>query len=194
MIKDFLIHNAWSVLLAWGLAYLADYYLTIYFARLLRGPLQEHIRFEGSLELTPVFQKDVDALRLFSPSFLLRWLISFPLLALIAWLSDELGLPQVFYLVMGGLLLRQAVILLRHGRNIALGVLSQPAGSLHGRLEYSRWLSLRLSAAELFGFGTFFALLSIAMESWFFLGGALVCLLTGSQHWAYSRKHPLPDR
>ena len=48
--------------------------------------------------------------------------------------------------------------------------------------------------AELFGFGAFFAQLSIAMGSWFFLGGALVCLLTGYQHWTYSRKQALPPQ
>ena len=193
MIRDLLTHTPWPLLLIWGLAYLADYYGTIYVARLMRGTLQEYIQFEGCLELTPVFQKDVNALRWFSPSFLWRWLLSFPLLALLWWLWTDLGLPQVFYLTIGGLLLRQAAILLRHGRNFALAYLCRTAGSLHGHLEYSRWLSLRLSAAELFGFGALFGLTAIAMESWFFLGGALMCALTGYKHWTYSRKQALPS-
>ena len=192
MIRDLLTHTPWPLLLIWGLAYLADYYGTIYVARLMRGTLQEYIQFEGSLELTPVFQKDVNALRWFSPSFLWRWLLSFPLLALLWWLWTDLGLPQIFYLTIGGLLLRQAAILLRHGRNFALAYLCRTAGSLRGHLEYSRWLSLRLSAAELFGFGALFGLTAIAMESWFFLGGALMCALTGYKHWTYSRKQALP--
>ncbi len=195
MIRDLLTDTPWPLLLIWGLAYLADYYATIYIARLMRGRLQEYIHFEGSLELTPIFQKDVDALRWFSPTFLQRWLISFPLLILIWWLpTTYLDMPEIFYVVIGGLLLRTAVILLRHSRNFALAYLCRTVGSLRGRLEYSRWLTLRLSAVELFGFGAFFGLTAIAMESWFFLGGALVCALTGYKHWTYSRKQALPPQ
>jgi hypothetical protein len=35
---------------------------------------------------------------------------------------------------------------------------------------------------------------AIAMESWFFLGGALMCALTGYRHWTYSRKQALPPQ
>ena len=193
MIRDLLTHTPWPLLLVWGLAYLADYYASIYIARLMLGVLKEHIQFEGSLELTPIFQKDVDALRRLSPAFLWRWLTSFPLLVLIWWLSTAyLDAPQVFYAVIGGLLLREAAVLLRHSRNFALAHLCRRVGSLRGHLEYSRWLSLRLSAVELFGFSALFGLTSIAMESWFFLGGALTCALSGYQHWTYSRKQALP--
>ncbi len=193
LVKDLLAQHAWLMLPIWGLVYLSDYYLTIYCARLFQGPLKEHIRFEGSFELTPAFQKDVDALRLLSPRFLLRLLLAFPLVFLVWWLASEfLGMPQFFYFLMGGLLLREVAVHLRHARNIALAHLVRTAGSIQGRIEYSRWLSLRLSAIELSSFGVIFLALSVAMGSWFFLGGAFASLLTGYQHWRYARKQAAP--
>jgi hypothetical protein len=181
------LNNIYVVLLAWGIVYLADYYITIYSARLFRGPIREHIRFESSLELTPEFQKDVDTLRWVSPNFLLRWLGSFVLLYLVWWLTTQrLGVPQVFDLVMGGLFLREAVVLLRHLRNLAL-VRLYPGG-LTGTLLYEHWLTLQLSAAELFLFGLLYLICSLLLPSWFFLGGGLFCLLTAWQHWVYARR------
>jgi len=150
--------------------------------------MREHIRFEGSLELTPVFQKDVDAIRMLSPNFFIRWLASFPVLYLVGWLSiNFLGLPQYFTLVMGALLLREVAVILRHIRNLGLAQLSKNGG-IQGAIEYARWLSLRLSAVELVSFAGFFLILAFLESSWFFLGGALSCLLTGYQHWVYARK------
>ncbi len=192
MIRDLLTQTLWPLLVLWGLVYLADYYATIYVARLMRSTSQEYICFEGGVELTPIFRKDVNALRWFSPTFLRHWLLSFPLLALFWWLwTVYLDLPQGFYVVIGGLLLGEAAILLRHSRNLALAYLCRTAGSLRGHLEYSRWLGLRLSAVELFGFAALFGLIAVGMESWFFLGGALMCAMTGYRHWAYSRKEAL---
>jgi len=179
--------NISVVLLAWGIVYLADYYITIYSARLFQGSIRQHIRFEGSIELTPEFQKDVDALRWVSPNFVLRWLGSFLLLYLVWWLTTRrLAIPQVFDLVMGGLFLREAVVLMRHLRNLAL-VRFHPGG-LTGTLLYEHWLTLQLSAAELFLFGLLYLIFGLLLPSWFFLGGALFCLLTAWQHWTYARK------
>jgi hypothetical protein len=56
-------------------------------------------------------------------------------------------------------------------------------------VTYSRWLSLRLSSAELWSFAIFFLLIGLILPGWFFIGGAFSCALTGFQHWNYSRKH-----
>jgi hypothetical protein len=46
---------------------------------------------------------------------------------------------------------------------------------------------LRQSAVELVGFATLFLLAFLVTGSWFFLGGAARCLLTGASHgrWAW---------
>ncbi len=45
----------------WIILYISDYYLTIYSARGFREI--GHFQFEGSFELTPQYQKDIDTLR-----------------------------------------------------------------------------------------------------------------------------------
>ena len=52
----------------WACLYVSDYFLTIACARLYRA--QDRIVFEGSYEITPIFQADVNALRRISPRFL----------------------------------------------------------------------------------------------------------------------------
>jgi hypothetical protein len=187
-------YPVWLSLVVWGLAYLADYYLTIYSARRFQSTLREHIRFEGSYELTPTFQKDIDALRPFSLNFLLRWALSFPLMLLVWYLSVYvLGMLQFYDFLVGGLLLREAAVLLRHARNIALVRDIQVPGSIRGQIEYSRWLTYRMSAAEIYAFALFFTLLAGLLQSWFFLGGGLVCALTAFQHSRYARRFPIQE-
>ena len=45
----------------WIILYISDYVLTIYSARGFREI--GHFQFEGSFELTPQFQRDIDALK-----------------------------------------------------------------------------------------------------------------------------------
>jgi hypothetical protein len=183
-----LIQNIWIILLIWSLFYLGDYYLTILSARIFRGRLSDHVHFEGSFELTPQFQKDIDSLRMLSPQFLIRWLGSLLVLYLIWWLSTGfLGWPQIFYFLIGGLLLRESGVHLRHMRNLALHVFTQHGG-LEGRIRYKRWLMLRLSGAEFLGFGFFFLLLGIFLGSWFFMGGAVGCWVVTLQQWRLSKE------
>jgi hypothetical protein len=184
-----IVKSIWFAVSAWVVIYLADYYLTIYSARLLHGRARKYILIEGSYELTPVFQKDVDALRLLSPAFLIRLAASVPLLVLIWWMSSELlGIPAFYHFLIGALILREAAVLLRHMRNLALAFLIPTEGSISGSVTYSRWLSLRLSAAELWSFAIFFLLIGLFLPGWFFIGGAFSCAVTGFQHWRYSNK------
>lgn len=179
-----LIDNPWLALAAWLIAYVADYYLTLYAARLYRAGAMEHFAFEGSYELTPYYQADIDALRRLSPRFILALLLSVLAIELIWYLSlDVLGLAAPFEFVMGALLLREAAVLLRHARNLALFRAARAGQGVQGQVRYARWLSLRLSAAELFSFAVFLALLAPVTASWFVAGGAFACAVTGAQHW-----------
>ena len=60
--------HIWIVLPVWLVLYVSDYYPTILGARYVRMGACEHIVFEGSYELTPELQGDVDALRRLSRS------------------------------------------------------------------------------------------------------------------------------
>ena len=184
-----MLTNPWLALAVWLLSYAADYYLTLYSARLYRQSAQAHITFEGSFELTPYYQKDIDGLRRVSPRFILAVVWSVLLLELIWYLSVVVvKVPELFQFLLGGLVLREAAVLVRHARNIALFRALRGGQGLHGQVQYARWLSLRQSATELGSFGVLFGLLALALGSWFLAGGAFACLATGAQHWLRSRK------
>ena len=180
--------SIWLILAIWGFTYLADYYLTIVSAKNHRDYLSEYISYDGSFELTPQFQKDVDGLKLISPQFLMRWSLSFLIIYILWWLSVRvIQLPQYFYFLFGALFLREVAILLRHLRNLSVYYIAKNGG-IKGRIEYSRWFVLKLSAAEFFSFCFVYLVFAIIAGSWFFLGGILGCLVIAIQHWILSKK------
>jgi hypothetical protein len=189
MFETLFISNIWFVLSLWVMVYSSDYYLTLYCATLYHTHLKEHIVFEGSFELTPYFGADVDTLRRISPRFIWALTLSLLLIGLL-WLLTVyvLPLPDVFSFAIGGLLLREAAVHLRHGRNLALMRLTRTGGGLTGKVTYARWLLLKLSALELWVFAGFFLLIALGWASWFFVGGGVFCLFTGLQHWRLSSK------
>ena len=187
--EEFLIKHVWITAILFGIVSLADYYLTIYGARLFRDTLGAHVQNEGSYELTPTFRKDVDNLRLFSPAFAWRLIFTMALLPVIYWLSYSLlGIGWPYLFLAGGLFLRAVPILLRHMRNIGLGLLAREPGSIQGSVTYSQRLNFRLSAVELVGFAAFFLITAVVLNSAFFYGGAIITGITGLQHWSYGRK------
>src|SRR5262245_11432791 len=131
-----MLTNPWFALAAWLLTYAADYYLTVYSARLYRQSAQAHITFEGSFELTPYYQGDIDALRRVSWRFILALVWSVLLLELIWYLSVAVvKVPEMFQFLLGGLLLREAAVLVRHVRNIALFRAVRGGQGLQGQLQ-----------------------------------------------------------
>lgn len=53
--------SPWPGVVLWIILYISDYYLTLYWARGFREI--RHFQFEGSFELTPQYQKDIDGLK-----------------------------------------------------------------------------------------------------------------------------------
>jgi hypothetical protein len=184
LFETLFLSNIWFILILWIIVYSSDYYLTLYCATLYHNHLKAYIVFEGSFELTPYFQQDVDSLRRVSPAFIRALILSLALIGLL-WLLTIylLPLPGLFSFAIGGLLLREAAVHLRHGRNLALMRLTRTGGGLTGKVIYARWLLLKLSALELWAFAGLFLLIALAWASWFFVGGGVFCLVTGVQHW-----------
>lgn len=177
------------VLLAWTIVYIADYVSTIVTARLYLQGAHEHIIFEGSMELTPAFQNDVNRQRWVSPRFVAAWGASVIGLGAIWWLSvGLLEWVQPMQFVVGALLLREGAILLRHARNWLIYRRAHMAREMEGSLRYSRPLMLYMSGGELLSFAIFFTSLSLALASWFFAGGAVGCAVVGWQHLRMSRQ------
>jgi hypothetical protein len=198
MLLDLLTEYPQAAVALWAAAYLSDYYFTLAGARLYRSGANDHVVFEGSYELTPYYQGDVDRLRMLSRRLWLALAFSSVALLAVWWVAVQvLGVTWLFSFLLGALLLREAVVHLRHFRNIVLFRLGRRPDGLRGRLEYPRWLVLRASAAELFAFAALFGLLAALVDGWFFIGGAVACAVTGLQHTRQagkvSRKGPPPE-
>ena len=187
MTDTWLLTNVWFSLLAWTVIAVSDYYLTLYSARLYHTTLKTHVVLQGSFELTPAFQSDIDAQRRWSPRFL-RAIAATNAAMLLIWVIAVLllGMPAVFAFMMGGLILRSLTVHLRHLRNIALARFTRSGEGVGGKVEYARWLTLRLSAVELLSVAGLFGLLALAGGGWAVFGGAAFNLITGLQHWAMS--------
>ena len=183
MIEQVFVDQIGLSLCVWSIVYITDYYLTIYAARLYRTAAQGHFNVQGSYELTPYYQKDVNALKLVSARFVAMLMLSWILISIVWFLSVKVALfPELYLLTLGGLILREAAVHLRHVRNIATFHLSRRPNAVEWTINYSRPFSLRLSAVELFAFAVFCLLLSLVVGSWFVLGGALACGVLAVQH------------
>lgn len=179
--------SPWYGILLWIILYTSDYYLTLYSARGFReiGLFQ----FEGSYELTPQYQKDIDHLRPVSKLHL-TLLVTYSALILTIWwitrLSFFLEWTYPFYL--GMFLLLEVAVHLRHLRNVALIREIKRNGGAEGQLTYKKWFSYRISAYELYLHATLFLLIALLTYSLFFLGGAIMCYATGFKHARLARK------
>src|SRR5512144_760767 len=95
--------SPWYGVIVWIILYISDYYLTLYSARGFREI--GHFQFEGSFELTPQFQKDIDALNLISRRHLIALILSSLLLLLIWWLTRFNFYLELAYLLFLGMFL-----------------------------------------------------------------------------------------
>ena len=180
--------SPWYGVILWVLLYSSDYYLTLYSARGFREI--GHFQFEGSFELTPQYQKDIDSLRPVSRLHL-TLLVVYSLIILAIWWITHLrtSLEWTYPLYLGMFLLLEVAVHLRHLRNIFLirEIRRNPDG-VAGQITYKRWFSYRISAQELNLFATFFLLVALLTFSPFFLGGAIMCYGTGFKHARLARK------
>jgi len=167
--------------------YTSDYYLTLYSARGFReiGRFQ----FEGSFELTPQYQKDIDNLRPVSRRHLLL-MVSYSVVILIVWWITKLSiyLAWSYPLYLGMFLLLEVAVHLRHLRNVALIREIKRNGGVEGQITYKKWFSYRISALELYIYATLFLLVALLTYSLFFLGGAIMCYGTGFKHNRLAKK------
>ena len=187
-----LTDSLWPGLLLWVVLYISDYTFTITCARMYRDGVREYIAFEGSFELTPYFQKDVDSLRKVSPRFLVA--LAATLITLVAlWMLSRLVWPAGYAFGLGALVLVEAAIHTRHLRNYFLFRRILAGGAVKGRIEYNRPAMLELSAYELLGFAGVYLLLFIATLEPFIAGGVAGCLSLAAKHFPRARA-PRPER
>ena len=170
----------------WIILYISDYYLTIYSARGFRE--SGHFQFEV-FELTPQFQKEINALKPVSRLHLTLLVLYSLLIVFIWWFTQRLlFFPWTYLLYLGMFLLLEVAIHLRHLRNVFLIREIRKGGGVEGQISYRKWFSYRISALEFYTFSALFLVVAIVSYSPFFLGGAIMCIGTGFKHDRLARK------
>src|SRR5438105_1079085 len=135
----------WPGAIVWSVLYVSDYVLTLSCAHLYQAGVKEKIVFEGSYELTPFFQKDINSLRRISPRFLVMLALSVSWLALVWWLVGE-SLNELYQLALGYLILLQLMVHTRHLRNLFLFRAMSRPNDVRGWIAYSRTFLLHTSS------------------------------------------------
>ncbi len=184
---DVFFQNFWAGLSVWIVLFVSDYTLTTICAKLYRAGVCNKIVFEGSYELTPYFQRDIDSLRVVSPRFLLALLLNSTLLFIVWWLVPP-SVSHLYIFLLGALILIQLSVHIRHIRNLFL-FRAAATDAVRGRIEYSRPVLLRASSIEMISFSGMLLVLFAFTQSWFVLGGCVACLSLAAKHWRLARRH-----
>jgi hypothetical protein len=185
-LPSFLFDYFWPAAAVWSLLYISDYALTMICARLYRA--QDTIVFEGSYELNPLFQRDVDSLRVVSPRFVFTLLLILGLLAFLWRLNEQSPAPELWQFVLGCLIIVQLAVHMRHVRNLFLFRSIKNTDLIRGRIAYARTLAFRISSVEWFAFSGLFLILFAFTQSWFILGGATACFFLGANRRRLARR------
>jgi hypothetical protein len=95
-------------------------------------------------------------------------------------------------MVIGGYLLLELSVHMRHIRNLAYFRRMKNSQGVSGKIEYSAWLTLQISAMDLTAFAALFLVVFLLTGRLFFAGGAIGCAVTGIKHWRLARKEKDP--
>jgi hypothetical protein len=188
MVLDYLVNHVWSGIALWIALFISDYALTLRSARLVSKGAGKHFVFPQGIELTLAFREDINALRPFSMKLAFALVLNAGLLGIFWALTKVFAWPEAFEVVLGTYVLSQIPVHVRHVKNLATFHYAAASRGLKGRIVLSRWLSLRVSAADLAAFGLLFLFLAALTERWFFVGGAWVNLTGAVNHWRMSKR------
>jgi hypothetical protein len=190
-VPELFFKHAWIGIPFWALLYISDYTLTLICARMYQSGVRDKIAFEGSYELTPYFQRDIDSLRVISPKFVAALLTISILLTILWWLA-QLSTPAIFLFVLGAFICSQLCVHIRHIRNYYM-FKAASTDAVRGRIEYSRPLSLRVSSIEMLSFSGLFLILYLSTGSFFILGGVVSLITIATKHSKLARGYVSPS-
>lgn len=178
--EGWLATSPWQGVTLWVILYTSDYYLTLYAARQHKSIPQ--LQFEGSFELTPQFQNDIDHLKPISRRHVILLVVFSLIISVLWWLFDFLDESWGYLVILGMLLSMEIAVHIRHLRNIFLFREIHLRGGVEGVILYRRWFSYRVSSFDFALFGSLFLLTAILTWSWFFAGGAIGCFVIAFKH------------
>lgn len=185
MLIDTLIANPWLVALFWGMLSIFDFSATMIYSKAYRDFLSANITYEGGMEMNPMFEKDVQQLRWFSPRYFISLLVVAFLIAFVGSWFPTLW----FEFLVGAALLLVLIIDLRHIENLSVAwFLRSDPNSFKGKIEQSYALSQRRIAVGTFNIGLLYLIVYFLVRRVFFIGGALICTLFAVRHFLLSRR------
>lgn len=177
-----LIEHWWLGPLATVVVFASDYYLTIRSARLYHAGGKDYMEVEGSYELNPTYEADIDSLRLLSPRLFLNLALTTAFLVAVWLLSvrwESLLPVEGYFFALGSFVCLQGPIHVRHTHNLVLFRHAISGQGVTGSVRFDRWLSLEISAAGMWMAAAFFLIWFLLTGSWFLLGGAMSCTVVG---------------
>jgi hypothetical protein len=160
------------------------------FSKAYRDFLSSTVKYERGVEMNPMFEKDVNQLRWFSP----RYFILMPVAALLIGFAGMWLPAKIFELLAGTAILLALVVDLRHIENLSFVwfLKSDPEG-FKGKIEQSYKLSQRRVAVNAFNTGVLYLIVFLLTGRIFFIGGTIISVLLAIRQFLLSGRK-LPER
>jgi hypothetical protein len=168
MVESYVLNHPWLPAALWIVLLVGDYYLTLWGARLYRA--QHVYQIEGSYELNPLYERDVDRQRLFS-GWLLLWVIVGAALLLGGYAVEA---KYAYGVVVGCMIVGDIGIWMGHLENITAlrGICGRRPGVI-GQVRSSRENTYRRSSFRFAMLGLLAVVLFVLTGSAMILGGCL---------------------
>jgi hypothetical protein len=190
MVLDYCVAHWWPFIAFWAVLYWADYRLTLVGARLAKAA-EDTIVSEGGYELSPEYRDDIAALNAKSDKFLYYLIWGCAYLGFV-WsiVTPFKSIPYVYEAFAGMYIIPELVVLLRHAHNLITYPYYISQEGISGRLVFSMWYALRVSALEgLAHAGIYLVLFGLTGRA-FFLGGVIGEIVHSRRQWVQSAKEP----
>jgi hypothetical protein len=187
MIESYILNHPWLPTLIWCLLYIGDYNFTIIGARLYRA--QKIVEFDGSYELTPEYQNDIDNLRKFSWTSLMWTIYGVVLLLATGYISISYNTPQMYGVLVGVFLVPELYIHTRHVGNILdFKRMGSDSPDIIGHIRHGRKSLYIRSSRDAVLFGIYTLIAFALTGSFILLGGTFALLGMARKHWSLSKK------
>jgi uncharacterized membrane protein (UPF0182 family) len=178
VLERLLVNNPGLAVVLGVSIFVIEHYLSIYEVYLYHAGAKDFVVYNGVYRLTSEAEAVVQRRRIIGVKFAVTLAILVAGILAAWWISvQQFERPDVFLILMGGLVLVQAAEIIREYRQIMFFREARQHGGLTGRVEYSRRLVLMQWVFDMYGFVILYAVLFLISSSWFILGGALACFV-----------------
>ncbi len=179
MLERLLLDSPWLSMVLGVSVFALEHYMAVFEAYLYQSGLKDYVVYDGLYRLTPEYQAVIARRRVISG----RLLAILSVLAAgiyVAWwgLTQQLDRPDVFLLLVGGLLLNELAEISRQYRQIMFFREVRRRGGLQGRSQLTRQLGVMRHVFDLYAFVMLYLVLFMLTGSWFLLGGAVACFVS----------------